>query len=339
MGVPVFLLLLSQTLLGSGDPAPTGSDPAHYARYASVLLAQHEYAKALSWIAKGLAVAPGNASLRLREAIALHALGKTSDSLKVLDALPPSGETAFYIGLNYRALGEHALAQKNLSQAWEMGFRDPYALYSLIDEDHALGDASAGVRHFQTMLREFPDSPWLHVLYANAYILKDQDDKARAEYEDALRLKQDLPIVNFRLGYLMYKNGEYARAAEYFRREISLNPSYSDANLFLGQTLRQLDLNQEAVGYLRKALALDSRSELAYRSLAAALTANGDLSGAVEVLLEAEKAFPQDPSIPAQLVKLLTQLNRTNEALREQTTFRLLTESQRNREVAAPNKQ
>ena len=130
--------------------------------------------------------------------------------------------------------------------------------------------------------------------------------------------------MNFRLGYLLYKDGEYASAADYFQKEVKLNPSYADANMFLGQSLHNLGQEDEAIKYLRKAIALDGRWAIAYRALVAALGSKGDLEGAVEVLRQAEAQFPDDPGFPAQLASLLTRLNRTDEALREQERFRAL---------------
>jgi tetratricopeptide (TPR) repeat protein len=315
------------------------SDTSLYANYTSLLIANRAYAPALTWIVKGLAVAPSDAGLRLRHAIALHALDKHQASLKILEALPASGESRFYMGLDYRSLGDHKSAAKYLSEARDLGLRDPYALYSLIEEDHALGDKAAGLQHFRLFLTDFPTSPWLHVLYANAYVQNHHDAEARKEYQEALGLNPDLPAVNFRLGFLLYNDGEYNPAAECFRKELALNPAYSDANLFLGQTLRNLGRGEEAIAHLRKAIALDARSELAYKALVAALGEKGDLEGAVETLRTAEKEFPADPSFPAQLASVLTKLNREDEALKEQAKFRMLKQSERNREGPGETKQ
>ncbi|MCC7156228.1 MAG: tetratricopeptide repeat protein [Bryobacterales bacterium] len=309
------------------------SNASLYAGYAALLLANRAYTRALTWIEKGLAKTPSDGGLRLRQAIALHALGRHQESLRILEGLPASGESRFYMGLDWRSLGDHKSAQKYLGEAWDLGLRDPYALYSLIEEDHALGDKASGLRHFRWFLTAFPDSPWLHVLYADAYAQKDNDPEARKEYEEALRLKPDLPAVNFRLGFLLYKNGEYLPAAERFRKELDLNPSYSDANLFLGQTLRNLGREQEAIVYLRKAVALDARSEHAYQALVAVLAECGDLEGALEILRMAEKEFPADPAFPAQLARVLTRLNREEEALKEQEKFRALKQLERTRET------
>ncbi|MEO8129777.1 MAG: tetratricopeptide repeat protein, partial [Bryobacteraceae bacterium] len=303
----------------------TPTDGSLYAGYASLLIAGHDYAAALAWTEKGLAAAPSDTALRLRQSIALHALGRHEDSLRILREVAVSGESRFYMGLNCRSLGDHKSAQKYLLEARDLGVRDAYALYSLIEEDHALRDKSAGLEHFKAFLADFPDSPWLHVLYANAHTQKNNDAEARKEYREALRLKPDLPAVNFRLGFLLYKDGEYVPAAECFRKELALNPAYSDANLFLGQTLRILGLDEEATVYLRKAIELDARSELAYKALVAALVQKSNLEGAVEILRLAEKEFPADPSFPAQLARILMRLNREEDALREQEKFRALT--------------
>ena len=358
MGVPVLALVLLQAFLGS-DAATSAarskaenpslpvsdrrqayeqlirsnpSDHSLYADYASLLIANRDHALALTWITKGLAVAPSDTGLRLRQAIALHALDKHDESLKILEALPASRESRFYMGLNCRSLGDHKSAQKYLAEAWDLGLGDPYALYSLIEEDHSLGDKAAGLEHFRLLVKDFPDSPWLHVLYANAYVQKGNDADGRKEYQEALRLNPDLPAVNFRLGFLFYKEGEYIPAAECFRKELALNPTYSDANLFLGQTLHNLGREEEAAVHLRRAIALDTRSELAYKALVAVLGGKGDVEGAVEILRMAEKAFPADPSFPAQLASVLTKLNREEEALKEQEKFRALKQSERKRE-------
>jgi tetratricopeptide (TPR) repeat protein len=366
MGVPVIALLLFQAFPGSddsttaavrikaGNPSLPASDRATayeqlirnspsdhnlYADYASLLIANRDYTSALKWITKGLAVTPSDTGLRVRQGIALHATNQHEASLRILEALPASGESRFYMGLDYRALGNHTLAQKYLAEASDLGLRDPYALYALIEEDHALRDKAAGLRHFELFMKEFPDSPWLHVLYANAYMQKDKSAEARREYQEALRLKPDLPAVNFRLGYLLYQDREYVAAAECFRKELALNPSYSDANLFLGQALRTLGRQDEAIGYFRNAIALDAKSDLAYRALAGILTDQGHLSEAAEILRRAESQFPSDPGFPAQLAKILSRLNREEEALKEQEKFRLLKQSERSREKSIQTNQ
>ena len=314
------------------------SNVSLYNEYVSILTADRAYETALDWIGKGLAVAPANAELRLKRGIALHALGRVEESLRTLKALPATGEARFYMGLGYGALRDHASARKFLTEAWELGFREPYLLYSLIEEDQAVGDKAAGLDHFQLLAKDFPDSPWLHVLYADAYFLKNDDAQARAEYQEALRLNPDLPGVNFRMGFLLNKSGEHAAALEYFRKEVAVNPAYSDAHLFLAEALRNLVRDEEAIPHFRRALALDRKSELAYRALASTLTKKGDLTEAADVLGEAEKEFPVDTGFRAQRILVLNKLNRREEARREKDQYLLLMQERQNRENEASKK-
>ena len=175
MGVPVFALIL---LLVCSSGSVNAADVAAYREHTSRLIANHDYPAALAEISKGLALAPSDSRLLMSQAIALHGVGQYKASLDVLQTLPPTAESRFYMGLDCRATGDHKSAQKYLAEARELGLRDPYALYSLIEEDHALGDKTAGLDHYRAFVNEYPDSPWLHVLYANAYALKEKEAEA-----------------------------------------------------------------------------------------------------------------------------------------------------------------
>src|SRR5262249_26450307 len=102
MGLPVSALILFQVLVGSDAATDASrfkaenpsaaysdrrqayeqlirsnpSDHSLYAEYASLLIAKSDYPAALEWITKGLAVAPSDPGLRLRDGIVLHALGR-----------------------------------------------------------------------------------------------------------------------------------------------------------------------------------------------------------------------------------------------------------------------
>jgi tetratricopeptide (TPR) repeat protein len=298
------------------------NEPKLYVEYAALLIAARSYSAALDWISKGLAIAPGNDDLRLKQAIALRAAGDPEGSLKILVQLPPSAESCFYAGLDYRVLGNHEAARQSLSAAWDMGFQDPYVLYALIDEEHALGDKAAGMKHFQLFIDRFPESPWLHVLLGNVYMQKNKNDEARQEYLEALRRDPELPSVNFLVGYLSYQGEQYGTAADYFRKEIAVNPGYADASLFLGESLRQLGRAEDAVAPLRQALALNPRSALAYKTLGTVLTETGRLEEAAGILEKGEQSFPSDTTFPAQLSRLFARLNRKDDARREAERYR-----------------
>ena len=62
--------------------------------------------------------------------------------------------------------------------------------------------------------------------------------------------------VNFQLGFLYFKNGNYAASVPYFERALQSDPEFVPALLNLGLAKMQLKQNSEAVAHLRQAVAL-----------------------------------------------------------------------------------
>ena len=123
-----------------------------------------------------------------------------------------------------------------------------------------------------------------------------------------------MPNVNYRLGFLAYQAGEDEPAERYFREELKIEPEHSDTWLFLGETLKRRGKTKDAIPYLQHALAMDPGSRLAYGALATALTETNELPGAVGVLEQAEKQFPDEPAFPGQLARLYALLDRKADA-------------------------
>jgi predicted Zn-dependent protease len=277
------------------------------------LIQRSEFARALEVASVGLRIAPAQPGLILNQGISLYSLHRMSESIAVLAGLD-SPEANFYTGLNYRRLAQHSHSRRYLLKAWNAGYHDPFLLYSLIEEDHAAGDKQAGLDHFQILLRDYPDSAWLHMVLGNAAFGLEKDQESRAEYSKALALNPKLPNVNYRLGFLAYQAGEDDTAEKYFREELKIEPEHSDTWLFLGETLKRKGKTKEAIPYLRRALALDPASGLNYGALATALTETNQLKDAVVVLEQAERRFPNDPAFPSQLARLFARLDRKEDA-------------------------
>ncbi len=306
-----------------------------YGEFGALLITRRDFAGALSWIDKGLRISPKDHSLQIQKAAALLPLGRAQEVIAMLGPVP-TGEAQFYKGLAFRSLQKHAEAREYFQRALELGYENPYVLYSIIQEEYTLGDKQSGLQHFQLLLKKYPDAPWVHLLLADAYFTKEKTNEARNEYLKALQLKPDLLGANFRLGYMAFQDGELDAAAQYFSKEISLNPTYVDAVLFLSETLLQLDRKQEALVQLRRALTLDSKSDLIYKRLATTLIETDRLQEASSTLKKAEMHFPEDPAFPAQLARVYTLLNQAQEAQDQAERARQLTADQHRKEKISP---
>jgi tetratricopeptide (TPR) repeat protein len=290
------------------------SDLPLYIEFASLLVANRDFSTALSWIERGLGLAPDDPTLNLRKGEALVALSQGKEALQALTKAPVTGESQFFRGLSYQLAGDHRPAQECFFDAWKRGYEDPYVLYSLMREDKDLGDKAAGVEHFKIMMAKFPDSVWIHVLLGDAHFAISEDEDARREYLTAVKLMPDLFEPNFRLAYMAFEAGEDSSAVDYYRRALAVKPRHTEANIYLGEALRREGHLQEAAEQLRRAIQLDPKAALAYDSLAKALADAGRLTEAVDALNQAEKEFPDNSSFPAMRARFLNRLGRTEEA-------------------------
>jgi len=288
--------------------------PALYASFSALLLEHHDVPNGIKWARQGLAVAPGNPALSLDLGVGLIADGRPDEAVAVLAKLEPTATNQFYLGLAYRAQQDHRAAQRAFSKAVALNYPDPYIFYVLIEQDRNLRDKEAGLRDFQTLDERFPDTPWLHLLLGDAYSAKNDDSDAQDEYRQALERGKNLPIVHFKLGYIAFKRGEYPAAEQDFRQEIGLNPTFGDACLYLGLSLRRMGKVSEAIPFLQTAVAREPTDPLTYDALAAAQIDSKQLPAALQTLQKGENRFPQDGSFPAQLASVLRRLGRTDEA-------------------------
>ncbi len=306
-------------------------EPQLYAGISALLLEHQEAPAALAWIKRGLHVAPRDPSLLTYHGVALLSAGEPEAALVALKDASPTPRTWFYLGMTYRALRDPKHSAEALRRAFESGYDDPYVLYVLIEQDRELRDKEAGLADFRMFSQKFPNSPWLHMLYGNAYLARNENSQAADEYAQAAKLDPKLPIVHYQLGFIWLDRGKYAEAADDFREEIRLNPTFAQAYLYLGTALRGLGKNQEAIPYLQEAVRRDPNYALAFRSLAAAEIAANQSQAAVRTLRSASRRFPQEPAFPAQLASLLRRLGRVQEAKLESEKAQTL--SQKNNPV------
>lgn len=180
-----------------------------FTEFTTLLLKQRDFQTALIWSQKGLAKSSNDPHLSLNLAIALLGLGKAHEAVEVLQKIPANGKTRFNLGMAYRALNNHKAARDALASAIAHGYDDPYVFYERINQDRLMGDKATGLEDYKAFVAKFPESPWLHVLYGDAYLAKSQDLQAEQEYREAVNLAPNLPVVHFELGVLAFRRSDY----------------------------------------------------------------------------------------------------------------------------------
>lgn len=283
----------------------------------ALLLDLRRYQAAIKAAERGLAAAPGDEELTLRLSAALIPLGRASEAVRLVAALPPSAKNRFVLGMAHRAHGQAEPSRSALLEAWALGHRDPYLLYTVIEQDRALGDKEKGLEHFKLFWTEFPDSAWLHLLLADAHFAAGEDSAAEGEFRKALEKDSALPVANFHLGVLRFRAGDAVAAESHFRREIELNPQLGDSYAWLGRILVENHRTTEAAAALEQAVRLDPRSASAFRQLASVQIETRQFTAALSTLQRAKRQFPDDASFAAQLASVLKRLGKTAEARKE----------------------
>ncbi len=200
-----------------------------YKQLTALLVEAGQLEASVRWSERGLAITPNDRELTFSLAAGLIGTGRAEQAISRLQKLPPSGKGRFLLGMAYRALQDAASARAALWEAWQLGHQDPYLLYTVVEQDRALGDKDKGLEHFKLFWNRFPDSAWLHMLLADAHFTNSEDAAAEIEYNKALELQPRIPLAHFHLGYLRFQAGDYAEAARHFRSEIAVNPRLGEA--------------------------------------------------------------------------------------------------------------
>jgi Tfp pilus assembly protein PilF/peroxiredoxin len=134
---------------------------------------------------------------------------------------------------------------------------------------------------FERVAKVDPSALTFHNL-GTLYMKAGQVAKARAAFEQALRLKPDYAEASNSLGALLAQSGEIPGAIEHFRAAIQAKPDFADALNNLGFALFQTGQLDEAHALYQKALALRPDFPEALNNLGIFLGRQGDLARAQE---------------------------------------------------------
>ncbi|MGH9325823.1 MAG: tetratricopeptide repeat protein [Terriglobia bacterium] len=162
-----------------------------------------------------------------------------------------------------------------------------------------------GLKDFNTFRRAFPHPAWPRLPLRDAYPSQHDLTFSREEYGRAYQLDRRLPTLNFRVGFLNFRQGNYAAVRQQFQRKIALDPAFGEAYLYLGATLRRQGENSQSLPILRRAVAYDPNNPSAYRELAAAGIPARKFPGAFRTLQEGQQLLPKESAFPRQPAQLL----------------------------------
>jgi protein O-GlcNAc transferase len=199
---------------------------------------------------------------------------------------------------------------------------DPDLLYYL---GHASGLLSKDA--IDTLLAAHPDSARAHQALAENYFVLRQMPQAEKEYQEALRLRPELPGLHLELGQVYANSAQWPEAEAEFRAECKLRPGNAEAAYRLGAALLQQGRAHDALPELKRSNELKPDMPETLYSLGKAASLDGDAATAERAWLKVVE-LEKNTSLAAQahfgLAGLYRKQGKTAQAQHEMQEFQKL---------------
>jgi tetratricopeptide (TPR) repeat protein len=158
---------------------------------------------------------------------------------------------------------------------------DPDLLYYL---GHASGLLSKDA--IDNLLATHPDSARAHQALAENYFVLRQMPQAEKEYQEALRLRPELPGLHLELGQVYANSAQWPKAEAEFRAECKLRPGNAEAAYRLGAALLQQGRAHDALPELKRSNELKPEMPETLYSLGKAASLVGENAAAEKAWLK-----------------------------------------------------
>lgn len=266
------------------------NDPARLRRLAGMQLRANSAGEARQTLEKALELAPGSVDTQLalvRLDIAQGNYDRAAGRLDVLrDKVGQGAELSFLHGEIAMARGEKTQAQAQFMQAFELDPNHTAAVARLYELSLEGVGGEAFTDALETQLRESSLPAWKVRLLADSHLIQGNTQRARRYYESLLEhpeLGRDPAVLNNLAN--IYAKSDLDKALATAMQALEGNGEESPALLdTVGWILTQQGREEEALPYLRKAHAIDSRDpEIRYHTGVALLALGREKEAAVEL--------------------------------------------------------
>jgi len=250
-------------------------------------------------------------------------------------------------GLKQHHSGNLDRAAKFYQKALKLAPQHADALHLLGLTAHQTGDQNRAIRLILKAVAKNPRCPAYHNSLGEAYRAKGLLDKAKEQYESALKIESNPMFIN-NLGLVQQQIGEHDSAIECFEKAILQDNGFAAAYNNAGNSLRLRGDYDHAIQAFMQAMRLSPQTAMIYNNMGLTYQDRGQIAPAVEffkkaiekdnhyseainnlatlywtigendqALIHFERALrlaPKNPSILANMAVMLEKYNRLDEA-------------------------
>jgi tetratricopeptide (TPR) repeat protein len=178
-----------------------------------------------------------------------------------------------------------------------------------------MGSAGPAIEHVKSLLKDSPaDDQRVYIALAQMYSRVKQWPEADENINKAIELStkpEDRDYAFFVAGSIYERQKKYDKAEEAFHKVLADDPKNAQALNYLGYMLADRDTRlEEALGYIRRAVALDPQNGAYLDSLGWAYYKMGNYDLAEENLRRASERINNDPTVHDHLGELYMKTGR-----------------------------
>jgi tetratricopeptide (TPR) repeat protein len=242
-----------------------------FLRLGQAHLENRDYAGAVEPLKQALKLSPELLPAHQLLGYALLASGYAPQAIPHLE----KAQDEAALGIAQLESGELAKAVTNLQAALAKHPNDPDLLYYFGRASGLLSKQS-----IDNLLNAYPDSARAHQAMAENYYVLRQMPQAEREFQEAIKLRPDIPKLHLELGLVFAGSSQWSKAEEAFRAETKLQPGNAEAAYRLGNALLQQGKVKEARSELVRSDGLEPNMPETLYALGKAASLEGDSAAA-----------------------------------------------------------
>jgi tetratricopeptide (TPR) repeat protein len=229
----------------------------------------------------------------------LKLVQKFQDKLKKQTDISVSAGIAEYPTLSYQPAEMLTNALKALDHAAFFGpgstaIFDTVSLNISGDRLFDKGDIGGSISEFLLALKLNPSNINVHNSLGVCYGLMGEYEKAKAEFNSAIKLKAKAVMPWYNLGFTSMLTGDRHKALDLFLKANTIDQDVFEVAFQTGRLLMEMDQPESGKNFLEHAAELEPESGAVFRYLGECYTAIGDVGAAISAYKKAIKHNPSD---------------------------------------------